>query len=199
MRYLELIGGLALYPEKYVTIIVHEDRSFIEPLFTVLFFQGILATIFSAAASSIVNSVMNAAAAPALAGLLSSFMAALVPIATALGLFAWFIWSLATHILAKLFGGSGDYIDLLKVMGYTWFTLILPIVMGYIYPLSPLISIAATGVFTLAALIWFIYINYHAVKEIYGIPGAEALLSLIIPIIILATIPFLPIAFLPRW
>ncbi len=202
MSYLRVIGGLTLYPEKYVKMIIHEDRSIAEPLFTTIFFQAILSIGYTAMINNIFRSVVLALGIPIPPKLIDLFIPIIIPIAIVSGLIIWVLWSAVTHIIARLLGGVGEYTQILKAMGYTWFTLIIPIIPILTYPASPIASLAATPIFTLISIGWMIYINHHFIKEIYGLSGGEALLTLLLPILIIIilsiTLPLLSIVFIPR-
>jgi hypothetical protein len=203
MRYLDVIGGLALYPDKYVRIIVHEERPLVESLLTVLFFQSMYSILFTTVIYNIVSSFAGFFAGSWVKNVLALFLPVMVPIFIVSGLLAWIIWSIVTHFMAKLFGGAGEYIQLLRVMGLSWFTIIISIIPLFFYPLSPIAVIVASILFSLITFGWYLYINYHGVKEIYGIGSGEALLSLLmLPLIfILLTfvLSFTTIFFTPFW
>ena len=199
MRYLSIIGGLALYPDKYIRILIHEERSIIEALFTVILFQAMLSIMYVAAIRSILLSLSLFMPLPFLSPLVNLFLPIIVPLMVITGLITWIIWSLATHIIAKLLGGVGEYIHLLRIMGYSWFTLIIPIIPLFFYPASPIASLLASTLFTLVSCGWIIYINYHGIKEIYGLGGVEAFLALIIPPLLVITLIAIAPIFRPAY
>ncbi len=201
MRLFSLIGGLITYPEQYVKIIIHEDPPFIEALFTTLFFQAMYTIGLIAMIHSIINSIITGLTPSLITSILDLFLPVAIPLAIIAGVIIWVVWSAATHLTAKLFGGTGEYIQILKLMGFTWFTLTIPIIPILTYPLAPMASIIGAIIFTLISFGWMVYINYHGVKEIYGVGGSEGLLALLLPILLIiiltATIPSLLILFTP--
>ena len=193
MRYLEILGGLLQYPEKYVRIVIHEDRPILEALFSVAFFQGMYCLLSTVIIINLVNSIFTLFSTNFLPGIfeiaqsvVSLFLPVLVPLGILAGLILWFIWALITHLTARLLGGIGDLMNLLKVMGFSWFTLDAAILPLLFYPISPFASIVGSIFFLPITFLWMLFINYHSVKEIYGLSSGKAILSLLaLPLIII--------------
>lgn len=170
-------------------IIHHEGRSLIEALFTVLFFDFVIALLVSNAVVGLFSGFMSSLFSMQFRGF-SSFMWLLVqmfiPVQLVSGVIFWLLWSFVTHVIAKLIGGEGDLESLLLIYGYGWFTNIIVIIPFLFYIVAPVGSLITAMFFLLVKFVWVIYIYVIGVKEIYGLSTFNSLLAVfIIPIVII--------------
>ena len=186
MRYFEIIGGLVVHPREYARLLCFERRSLIESIFTVLFFNAMYYLILSSSLFTLTTPLIKVTNSmihiPIVSGLLGLATGFIVLIGVLFGVVIWLIWSLLSHLFAKLLGGTGDFESVLSLFGYNNFIIFLMIIPLLLTPISHFIAFLAGLVMTIATFIWMLYLNTIAVCEVHGISGFRGFISVFIPI-----------------
>lgn len=99
-----------------------------------------------------------------------------------LTIFAWAMSASLLHLCAELLGGTGSAKQLLKANGFIYFIHILVIPLYLIAYFLPSGGEAFTVIAGLTVVIWSAVLEVLALREVYGLSGAKAVLVLFLPL-----------------
>ena len=119
----------------------------------------------------------------------------------------WIIGAALWNLIAEFFGGQGTAIGLLAALGFAHIPRI------FIVPLWALVVVMPAGSKTLlmvismlAVMLWSFYLDVVAIKEVYQLSAAKAILVMIMPLLVIGLLcgvvfAFIGISFIhiPMW
>lgn len=109
-----------------------------------------------------------------------------------LGFFGWIIASGILHLIAKLFGGRGTFINFLTLMGFSHTPMVFTAPAGLFSIIQAGIAgIVIYGLTVFVLSLWVLVLEIISIKEAYGFSKLKSIFILLAPIIILIGIVFL--------
>ncbi len=184
--YLARVGGLFVNPKPTMVTIVHEKRSFFEPLFTVVLFS-VLSTVSSyLAVRNVVSSVLSGTVFSFLAGGVMDFVigSLMLPLFLISDLGGWLLNGLLIYVVAKVMDGPGSFEDTLSVVGYTYVVKVFTAAPLILVPLYPIAGLMTSVAMSFVGLIWSLYLLIVGVSEVNGFSTGQAFICVIIPILL---------------
>lgn len=101
----------------------------------------------------------------------------------------WFVGTAIWHLIAEFYGGKGTALGLFSALGFSYFPQIFIVPLWVFAALLP-VSLK-TIVMTLAALVivcWSLFLTITAMREVYHITAAKAVLVMLTPLIVLIVV-----------
>lgn len=101
----------------------------------------------------------------------------------------WFVGTAIWHLIAEFYGGKGSALGLFSALGFSYFPQIFIVPLWVFAALLPVSM--RTIVMTLAALVivcWSLFLSITAMREVYQITAAKAVLVMLTPLIVLIVV-----------
>ncbi len=185
-EYLARIGGLFVSPKSTMVTIVHEKRSFFEPLFTVVLFSVLSTISFYLAVRNVASSVLSGTAFfSSVEQVMNTVLGSVfLPLFLVSDLGGWLLDGLLIYIVAKVMDGPGSFEDTLSVVGYTYVVKVFTAAPLILVPLYPIAGLMASVAMSFVGLIWSLYLLIVGVSEVNGFSTGQAFICVIIPILL---------------
>ncbi len=186
------LGGLITSPRQTFRIIFAEKRGLLPAVvvFLVMVTVQSLVTVsnFIARFLGLTESFLGG-----FGGSLSAFIGLLgVAGMIIVGTIFWLILGLLTHAFARFLGGKADIEKALIVLGYAKVSFFIYVILAFAAIFTSfLVSLGLLIVGYLISVVLWVIVASTGVSEAYGISMGRGLASVILPFIVLATIPFL--------
>lgn len=185
------MGGFVTSPRVFFNVVIHERREPLEPLLYVALFAiakwGLSGVLITGLAESAMSSFgMTPFAALSEASWLRSLLVyGMILGGTVSELFAWFLWSLLAHAVAKVLKGGGGYMRSLNVLGYAWVAdvaVVAALLFSTLFP--PLLILCITVL--IVSSVWKVVIAGIGLSEAHGFSLSKGLVSAVLPWLIMA-------------
>ena len=167
-------------PKETMKILVHERRGLGEALIIFFLFSILNWTALVLALKHLLNYLI---------GTLFTFMRLFTPwllsLVMVLGLIfdviLWVLSSVGIHITLRAVNGGGSFEDTMSILGYSQVSRVPCIVPLALSPFMPITSMILYLVFSIVAIMWFVYLASLGLSEAHGVSFEKALIAVILP------------------